>query len=768
MTQASAYPADLIMAALQGADIGVWHLRAGANCLEWDGIAETILGRASPSSIRGLLHSVAPEDRAAAIGFFRSAQHSTGQSAIEFRILQPSGTSRWLQCLGCAPKEPNGTYRLAGIVRDITGQREAVLRLQESQRQLSTLVNNLPGVAFRCDAASPWRIRYISEGVAELTGYTASMFQSGQLLWNEIIHPDDWPATARDVVVAVTEHRPFRLEYRILHATGDIRWVQDRGEAVYDAQGQPASLEGFISDVTDQVRSEAELQRSKKLFEAILEGIPDGIFLKDYTNNARYVFVNSAAERLAGMPASDIIGRSDADLFPPDEVAIYAEQDRQVAENEVPSTLKEWIVEGPQGERILEVRKTSIRDAPEKHCYVLGIIRERTAQRALEHQLQKMQRMDAIGKLTGGIAHDFNNLLAIIMGYSELLRDSTEDPELTATANQIVNATERGAELVRRLLAFARKQRLEPRVVNLNERLPDILALLRGTLGENIHIEMIAGKDLWPAFVDPSQVDDVLVNLAINARDAMPGGGSLTVETANVELDPKSMDLLSDGERGDYVMLAVSDTGQGMSPDVMAQAFEPFFTTKEPGKGTGLGLSMVYGFVKQSGGQLSIDSSPGQGTTVRLYLPRATTEADTREDRAAPSQVAGGDESILLVEDNEDIREMVALHLRKLGYRVTEAGTAAEALSVLDQNSEFDLLMTDIVMPGGMSGHELAEKVRRDWPDIKILFSTGTEMPVAERNLDKSLKADVLRKPFRLYELARAVRTALNRETGAA
>ncbi|MCH8686628.1 hybrid sensor histidine kinase/response regulator [Pedomonas mirosovicensis] len=577
-----------------------------------------------------------------------------------------------------------------------------------------------------------------------------------------VVHPDDLSAVARQAEEAISKRQGYSLSYRILHRSGEVRWVYGRGEAVYDTQGQPMCLEGFLTDITELVRAEARLRQSKDLLEAIIEGIPDGVFLKDYNNEGRYVVINSALVRLMGRNAAGIVGYTDNELFPPELAAKYMEEDRLIVEDGLPSLTLELTTDTPYGQRLFEVRKFPILDDETRLCCVLGIVRDVTEQRALQDHVQQMQRMDAVGKLTGGVAHDFNNLLAIILGYGELLHDSIVDANLIGPVDKIIEATERGSELVRRLLAFARKQRLEPRVVNLNERLPGVVALLQRTLGENIRIEVNADPHLWEALVDPSQVDDAVVNLAINARDAMQGGGLITIETANIRLDSSSEGHLHDARPGDYVMLAVSDTGHGMAPEVLARVFEPFFTTKKQGQGTGLGLPMVYGFAKQSGGHVDIKSSPGHGTTVQLYLPRAVERAGASEDGASVQTVKGGHETILLVEDNDGVRAMAKLQLNKLGYHVLEAANAAEALALLNRGIAADLLFTDILMPGGMSGYELAEKVRRDRPGLRILFTTGYDSPATNRIPEEFSRIDLLHKPYHKHELASAIRRALD------
>ena len=387
----------------------------------------------------------------------------------------------------------------------------------------------------------------------------------------------------------------------------------------------------------------------------------------------------------------------------------------------------------------------------------------RAERRIIEQQLRQTQKMEAMGQLTGGIAHDFNNLLGVIVGNGDLLLDAVKgNPEQAELATEILTSAWHGADLTHRLLAFARQQPLSAQVIYLNARLPGVVTILRRTLGEGISITTRIVDGLWETRVDPSQVENALLNLAINARDAMPNGGALTIETANVQLDEHYAALHSEVVPGDYAMVSLTDTGTGMPPEVIERAMEPFFTTKEPGKGTGLGLSMVYGFAKQSGGHLNIYSDVGIGTTVRLYLPRAQREgagqaAAAEPDRALPT----GGEVILLVDDNAALRRVTVRRLTALGYRVHDAENGPAALAIIDSGEPFDLLFTDIGLPEQMNGFELADQARRRRPGIKVLFTTGYGNLGGQIGGAGSQLQHLIRKPYRSDELAAKLRAAL-------
>ncbi|MDA9501113.1 ATP-binding protein [Bradyrhizobium sp. CCBAU 11357] len=389
-----------------------------------------------------------------------------------------------------------------------------------------------------------------------------------------------------------------------------------------------------------------------------------------------------------------------------------------------------------------------------------GSATDLTAQHDTEERLRQSQKMDAIGQLTGGVAHDFNNVLTVITGTIEIIQEGLADkPELAAIAQLIDDAAARGAEITSQLLTFARRQPLEPREIDVNALVVDTAKLLRPMLGEHIEIETRLAAEVWSAMVDPSQLSSAIVNLAVNARDAMPGGGKLTLETANRELDGTAN--AGEGVRGAFVMVAVGDAGHGIPADIRERVFEPFFTTKGVGRGTGLGLSMVYGFARQSGGAVAIESEEGRGTVMRLFLPRAKGEAVARTAPVQPPATARGRETILVVEDDPLVQGYVIAQIGGLGYRTLAASDGASALALVDQGAKFDLLFTDIIMPGGMNGHELAEAVRLRRPGVRVLYTSGytDNTIVHDGHLDPGVA--LLFKPYRKAELAQKIREAL-------
>ena len=389
-----------------------------------------------------------------------------------------------------------------------------------------------------------------------------------------------------------------------------------------------------------------------------------------------------------------------------------------------------------------------------------AFVRDLTHKIAAEEQLRQAQKMEAIGQLTGGIAHDFNNVLTVITGTIEILAAEVSKPDLAAIVKLISEAADRGAELTAHLLAFARKQPLRPREVDVNRLIVESAKLMRPTLGEHIEIESMLTDSLWAALVDPGQLSSALLNLAINARDAMPQGGKLVLETKNVTFDEEYAAANGDVVPGNYVMVAVSDTGIGIRADIIDRVFEPFFSTKEVGKGTGLGLSMVYGFVKQSGGHIKVYSEEGYGTTFRLYLPQADAAPEELAGAESP-EIEGGHETILVVEDDELVRAYVRTQLQGLGYKTLSAANGSEALAIADGGAAFDLLFTDVIMPGRLNGRQLAAEMTRRRPSLKVLFTSGyTENAIIHHGrLDSGVL--LLAKPYRKLDLARMLRLAL-------
>jgi PAS domain S-box-containing protein len=518
-----------------------------------------------------------------------------------------------------------------------------------------------------------------------------------------------------------------------------------------------------------QQRDEADssLRIHQAQFQAILDHAPVLVFLKDLAG--RYTFVNRAAETWAGATIRPSVGQTVRDIMSKEGADEVALADAEVVATKAPLQ-REMMVETSIGRRTMLSVKFPLLDATSSVSAIGTIATDITERKHAEAQLSQAQRMEAVGQLTGGVAHDFNNMLTAILINADVLATCVQDNSLRQLAEAMRHAAEHGADLTRRLLAFGRRQTLLSRPTEINDLLRDMVPLMERTLGEHIEIKLARGVDLWPATVDRGQLESAVLNLAVNARDAMPNGGRLTIETANVELDDNYVASNPDVRPGSYVMIAIADTGSGMLPDVLAHAFEPFFTTKDVGKGTGLGLSMVYGFVKQSDGHVRIYSEIGLGTVVRLYLPRSKDVATAAAPVAAPApnELPSGSETILLVEDEGLVRAYASAQLAALGYRVVTAEDAKRAVELVERGCTPDLLFTDMVMPGGMNGRELAEQLLRRHPRLKVLYTSGYAHNAMNGRAAGTLQAvHLLGKPYGRRDLAIKVREVLDEPAAA-
>jgi len=519
---------------------------------------------------------------------------------------------------------------------------------------------------------------------------------------------------------------------------------------------------GIIHDLTERERVERELRESAARLRAVVDTAVDGVILID--SDGIILKFNPACERLFKYEADEVLGRNVRVLMP------------EPYRSEHDGYLRNFIATGDKkiigiGREVLGRRKDgttfpmdlSVGEAKQDGSSIfVGMIHDLSDRKRTEAQLMQAQKMEAVGQLSGGIAHDFNNLLTVIVGNAEFLAEQLVGRgDLKRLADDICSAGERGAELTQRLLAFSRKQLLRPVETQCDKLVESMHKLLRRTLREDIEIATQADPTLRPAFADPAQLESALLNLALNAQDAMASGGRLTISAANASLDTGDHNLHPDVGPGEYVVIAVTDTGSGMPKRVLEHAFEPFFTTKEVGKGSGLGLSMVYGFVKQSNGHVTIYSEPGLGTTVRIYLPAMLTKSQGVPLAVEKEVPQSGSEIVLVVEDDPFVRSYAVMSLESLGYKVISAVDGKEALQTLAATPHVDLLFTDVVMPGGVNGWELAGLARKERPALHVLLTSGYALETLAANGHVRQGALILEKPYRKAELARLVREAL-------
>ena len=555
------------------------------------------------------------------------------------------------------------------------------------------------------------------------------------------------------------------LRHHFVHSERGETWISISGKPVRDVEGTLIGYRGIGENITAQEVARRKLKEQELLLRLVIDNVPSTVYLKDL--DGRFLLANSKQLKFLNRSQDEVIGRNLSEIFDSEWAQEYERQDREVIESrEIRSY--DIVVEMDDGQHRLHVTKFPVFDTDGNFLAIGGINVDVTERHELERQLQQAQKLEAIGKLTGGVAHDFNNLLAVILGNSELLTEKLADqPELKRLSATVEVAAERGAELTERLLAYARQQGLEPTSFNANELIQGFRTLLERSLGEAIEVEMSFAEDLWPTYADTGQLENALLNLAINARDAMPEGGKLLIETENAVLDDSYPGKDEDFRPGDYVTISVTDNGEGMSEAVMEQAFDPFFTTKEVGQGSGLGLSMVYGYLKQSGGFARIYSEAGIGTKVTLYLPAAQGSAPKPGPKAGRAETPGGRERILVVEDNQLVRSNVIAQLAGLGYSTLEAADGKEALKILNSDEPIDLLFTDMIMPGGLHGYDLARKALSLRPGLKVVMTTGFSDISRLELSGEVLDLPILRKPYHRAELAQILRQTLEGESGA-
>ncbi len=590
----------------------------------------------------------------------------------------------------------------------------------------------------------------------------------------------------RDEAIGQTVHRllqtrfPLPLEDIRRHVAADHSWegevehrkrdgrsvfVATRWVALTLAEGGGPLIIQTNNDVTEMKQVQNDLAEREAHLRSILDTVPESMVVIDEAGIISSF--SAAAERLFGYESSEVCGKNVKVLMPnPDRAAHDDYINRYLTTGERRIIGYGRVVTGLRKDGSTFPMELAVGEARTNGKRIFtGFIRDLTSRHKIEDELRQSQKMEAIGQLTGGLAHDFNNLLTVISGNLEMMEYKLADPNLRILLREAQAAAEDGAKLTGQLLAFGRRQPLNPKLVDVGQLVSGFSDLLRRTLGEAIEFKTVISGAPNEALVDGSQLQNAILNLVINARDAMPRGGRLVIEISRVKLDVDYAQMYPNVRTGDFVLISVTDTGSGMTAEIREKAFEPFFTTKGAGAGTGLGLSMVYGFAKQSGGNVQLYSEPAQGTSVRLFLPAAQRSLDSVGQEVQSDQMPGlppgGSEKILVVEDDARVRRVAVSRLTSFGYAVVEAETGYEALAQLERNDDVALLFTDVVMPGGMTGDELANRVRAERPQIKVLFTSGYAEPsIAERELAHS--GSWLKKPYTARELAIRLRELLD------
>ena len=699
--------------------------------------------------------AVSERERLHAYGAAR-LRRETAPTRYEFEGVRKDGSHVWLENF-VTDVDWGGEPAVQSTTIDITDRKQAETALRDSEERIRDFAETASDWFWETD--ENLRFTYFSDrfgrsglGSDERIGKTradTTADDSDQPKWRE--HLADLKA-----------RRPFKhFEYSTKARDGTLVHVSTSGTPFFDAAGNFKGYRGTGADITERKRAEQALKENEERLSQAAKLAKLGHWVWDEKRNRVDRFSPELA-RIFGLGDD-----AEIDSFA-DFLAYVHRDDQHLVETVIQQARRdrsgfevEYRIKARDGAtRYVVERSEPVFDETGELVRSVSTIQDITEIKQAEERLRHAHKMEAIGQLTGGVAHDFNNLLAVILGHAELLEDrlGADDPSVRAVSRTAL----RGAELTQRLLAFSRRQSLQPEVMDLDALIAGMTELLRRTLGETIEIELTSETEPWQTLADPGQVESALLNLAINARDAMPGGGRLTIATDNVTLDDSGAARHADAGPGDYVRLTVTDTGTGMAAEVLERALEPFFTTKEVGEGSGLGLPMVYGFAKQSGGFVSIGSEVGRGTTVALYLPRAKVPERYAGNGREEAEPKGRGESILVIEDDPDMRHLATSMLDSLGYRVLAAESAKAALEMLDGADGIDLMLADVVLSGGMSGPCLADEVRHQHPDIKVLFMTGyAGKDIAEHG--SPCKADgVLGKPFRKSHLAQTVRAVLD------
>ncbi len=805
-----------------------------------------------------------------------------GESVVfEWRHQRPDGEP-WDAEVHLVSFHSGGGQYLQFTLQDITERKRAEMELRETQRQLSTLMDNLPGMAYRCANTPEWPMIFVSEGCAALTGYSAADIMRNMPAYGKLIVPEHAQGVLNQVQAALEHHEPYELIYQITNAHKERRWMWERGRGVLDETGRLLFLEGFITDITGRKQAEATLQASEERYRALFDLSPDGIVIVD-PETAKILSFNETAHEQLGYTREefaclsiadlevletreqtqariqDILNRKRADfetqqrtkkgeirdvhvtaqVIPVSGRNIYhciwrdiTEHKRAEAAQARLATVVEQAAEAivitdlqgtieyvnpafernsgytqaevlGQNPRILKSGKhdatfyrqmwtdlvagrvwhgriinrrkdgrfyeeettiSPVRDASGKVVNYVGVKYDVTREVQLESQLRQSQKLEAVGQLAGGVAHDINNILAAMMMNVDLLQQNEElDSDTRAGLRELETGAKRAASLTRQLLMFSRRSVMETKVLDLNEVVDNLLKMLRRLLGEQITLAFERASTLPMVEADAGMLDQMLMNLAVNARDAMPRGGRIRITTSQQELTEEQAAGLPARRPGRFVCITVADTGCGMDEGTILRIFEPFFTTKEMGKGTGLGLATVHGIVAQHKGWVEVESQVGQGSTFRVYLPAVQTVAEVAKPEEA-RVLAKGHETILLVEDDPSVRKVLSQTLRALGYGVLQASNGQEAMTLWKAHGpEIALLLTDMIMPEGMTGLELARRIQETRPGVKVIISSGYSSEITKSESITAAGFTYLSKPYQIRLLGDTIRQCLDR-----
>ncbi|MBB6226741.1 PAS domain S-box-containing protein [Polymorphobacter multimanifer] len=749
-------------------EIGGWIASPATNKVIWSQGVRRVLDweQAEEPPLDKIFDFYDPEYRGRAEEAVRACIEDGIAFNLEVQGHTALGRPIWARVAGTPEYDENGdVVQVVGVLQDITHSKamemaraaqEQMLAERTAQLEEAQRIGNMGSWSYAFDTD---RLTWTQQ-LYTMFGIAPEDFTHDSEGFLKLVHPEDQPKIKALRQLIREDPQRHTTNFRLLRPDGEVRHVQQISEPV--GPGDGVNFTGTMLDITRLVKDELALRESEERFRMVADVSADIIWDWDVTSGSIWWTDREPARFGYNMEEGTVsIDRWAGTIHQEDRAAVTESLTAAMSGSGVEWAGAYRVLKADGGTAHVNILARLVRDADGQVVRVVGSIVDVTDQRMLEAKLRTAQKLEAVGQLTGGIAHDFNNLLTVILGNSELLEDAlASQPRLQALATMSRGAAERGSELTSRLLSFARRQPLDPQVVDIAALVSEIEPLLHRTIGTDIEIVTHFVPELGKVKVDPSQLENVLLNLCINARDAMPDGGRIVIEASNVSLDEAYCSLHPDVAPGEYALMSVSDVGTGMDADTLSRAFEPFFTTKAAGKGSGLGLSMVYGFAKQSRGHVRLYSEIGHGTSVQLFLPRTDAAVAALPPRPG-TKVVGGQERILVVEDDVMVRAHASNLLTQLGYVVHCVGNGPEALAVLEHEAGFDLLFTDVMMPGGMNGRQLAEAARALRPQLPVLYTSGYAENAIVHNghLDSGLQ--FLQKPYRKAELATKVRQAL-------
>jgi two-component system cell cycle sensor histidine kinase/response regulator CckA len=749
----------MLSSAARIAGLGSWEHDLANDRLEWDDETLRIFGitrQAFGGNAAAFFAFVHPEDREALKAMQVKARPSHGTTEMEYRIVRPDGAVRNIHDRGQVTRyEAGKPVQSTGMVMDVTEQRQA----EEFLRVQAHILDNIGQAVIATDIEA--RVTYANRNAGKVYGWSVSEMLGQNAM--EIVVPQPSREQAERIMAGLHHGENWSGEFLSQRRDGSVFPAFVTSAPLTDKNGKLTGVVGISADITERKRSQEALRASEERWRAIFENSAVGIALAD--EKGFLTLTNRAYQKMVGYTDEELRSMSFLDLTHEEDRAANADMANQLWQGKLQQFQHEKRYRCKDGKLIWVRNTVSIAPGTEiTSRFAMAIVEDVTERRSLEEQVRQSQRMEAVGRLAGGIAHDFNNMLGVILGHCASLEEKLPvgNPERKGV-EQIKKASIRSADLTRQLLAFSRKQILLPRVLDLNATVADLSSMLDSLIGDDVNLVIRPGGKLGYVKADPGQIGQVVMNLVVNARDAMPQGGHVLIATENVVLNGQPAANGLSTAPGPYIMLSISDSGCGIEAETLSHIFEPFFTTKEQGKATGLGLATVYGIVKQSDGSIAVESQPGQGTTFKIYLPQVEGELQAEVVERAESSADGGEETILLAEDEPMLREIVRFQLENAGYTVLEAHDGKEAMEVARKHTgKIDLLLTDVLMTGGTNGLELAAQIAPTRPELKVLYMTGYTADVIDTKGAANVQDKVLQKPFTAVSLRNKIREVLS------